>query len=277
LEVAAKYKNDHTGQQIIAGKIITGGTGIWGEHAMSAHPQLSMEDAVLMVNYIMSLDDQVLAPKSHPIAGTLVPEVPKDDNGKGGYLLRVAYSDKGSGKVKSLASEKIIALRNPILDPEKYDVAKGIQLLTTPSRSFNLVGKEAYLAYKDLDLTGIDEIEFLAQASPRVGAAGAIIEVRLDIPEGQLVGQSDFIEPKDVDRRAIMQKLREERAKSSNPNAPIDFSQMARLSATVVQAKIEAIEGKHDIYFVFRNAQAQEGQVLVQMQTIEFKRGKDVL
>jgi cytochrome c len=189
----------------------------------------------------------------------------------------VAYSDKGSGKVRSLASEKIIALRNPILDPEKYDLAKGIQLLTTPSRSFNLVGNEAYLAYKDLDLTGIDEIEFLAQASPRVGAAGAIIEVRLDIPEGQLVGQSDFIEPKDVDRRAIMQKLREERAKSSNPNAPIDFSQMARLSATVVQTKIEAIEGKHDIYFVFRNAQAQEGQVLVQMQTIEFKRGKDVL
>ncbi|MBK8505065.1 MAG: PQQ-dependent sugar dehydrogenase [Saprospiraceae bacterium] len=258
LDVAAKYKNDRAGQEIIASKIITGGTGIWGEHAMSAHPQLSKEDASLMVSFIMSLDNQVLAPKSYPLEGSLVPEVPKGDNGKGGYLLRVAYRDQGSGKIKSLASEKIIALRNPVLDPEKYDLGKGIQLLTTPSRSFNLVGDEAYLAYKDLDLSGIDQIEFLAQASPRVGAAGAIIEVRLNSPDGQLISQTEFIEPKDVDRRAIMQKLREEKAKSANPDAPIDFSKMARLSATIVQAKIEAINGKHDIYFVFRNPAARK-------------------
>ena len=40
LDVAARYKGNQYQQQMIAQKIITGGTGVWGEHAMSAHPQL---------------------------------------------------------------------------------------------------------------------------------------------------------------------------------------------------------------------------------------------
>lgn len=51
-EVAAKY--DHTPENIklLAGKIITGGKGVWGEVAMTAHPDLSQEDAEALVKYI---------------------------------------------------------------------------------------------------------------------------------------------------------------------------------------------------------------------------------
>ena len=230
-----------------------------------------------MVRYIMTLSDQVTAPKAYPLEGTLVTEVPVGDNGKGGYLLRVAYTDRGSGQIKSLSSEKIIALRNPLLDPEKYDMGKGIRLMTTPSRSFSLAGDHSYLAFNEIDLTGIDQIEFLAQASPRVGAAGCVIEVHLDHPDGELIGQTDHIEPREVDRRAIMQKLREERAKSSNPDAPIDLSQIGRLSSTIAIANLKSIVGKHQIYFVFRNPDAEESQVLVQMLAIEFKMRKEAL
>jgi cytochrome c len=242
-EVATKYQGNRNQQRVIAQKIITGGSGVWGDHAMSAHPELSDVDAELMVSYIMSLNSPATATKTYPLEGSLVTAIPKGDNGKGGYLLRAAYADGGNGEIKSLASEKIIPLRHPILLPESYDMGNGIQLLTTPRNSFNLVGDKAYLAFKDIDLTGISQIEFMMQAPSRIEAAGCLIEVRLDTPEGPIIGQTDHFDSKDVSR-AI--------------------------------ATLENTQGKHDVFLVCRNAAAREGQVLVQMQSLEFFQAKEV-
>jgi len=38
-------------------KIISGGSGPWGYSVMSPHPELSEEDAKVMVNYILSLEE----------------------------------------------------------------------------------------------------------------------------------------------------------------------------------------------------------------------------
>ena len=135
---------------------------------MSAHPNLSKRDAALMIEFIMSLNNPQTAPKVLPQQGTFTMEAPKGTNGKGSYLLRVAYKDKGTQKVDALTGEKIIALRNPVINPEKYDQAKGTQLLTTPGRSFNIIEHNGYLGYHDLDLTGISELEIGAETSTRV-------------------------------------------------------------------------------------------------------------
>jgi cytochrome c len=39
----------------LAGKIITGGNGVWGDTYMTPHPALSKEDAEAMVKYILLL------------------------------------------------------------------------------------------------------------------------------------------------------------------------------------------------------------------------------
>jgi cytochrome c len=39
----------------LAGKILKGGNGVWGEIAMTPHPAMSQEDAEAMVKYIMLL------------------------------------------------------------------------------------------------------------------------------------------------------------------------------------------------------------------------------
>jgi cytochrome c len=39
----------------LAGKIISGGNGVWGEVFMTPHPAVSMEDAEAMVKYILLL------------------------------------------------------------------------------------------------------------------------------------------------------------------------------------------------------------------------------
>lgn len=53
VEVAEKYTQSDI--DYLAGKIIKGGSGVWGEVPMSAHPTLSKEDATQMAQYILSL------------------------------------------------------------------------------------------------------------------------------------------------------------------------------------------------------------------------------
>jgi cytochrome c len=55
--IAEKYKNNPSQIQMLANKVIKGGSGVWGVAAMSAHPELSLSDAKSMVSYILSLDE----------------------------------------------------------------------------------------------------------------------------------------------------------------------------------------------------------------------------
>lgn len=51
-EIAEKYSEKDI--ELLASKIIEGGSGVWGGVPMSAHPQVSKEDAKKMVEYILS-------------------------------------------------------------------------------------------------------------------------------------------------------------------------------------------------------------------------------
>lgn len=52
-EIADKYSYQDT--EMLASKIIEGGSGVWGNVPMAAHPQVSKEDAKKMMEYILSL------------------------------------------------------------------------------------------------------------------------------------------------------------------------------------------------------------------------------
>jgi len=54
-EVAAKYEATDANIEKLADKVIAGGSGNWGEVAMTPHPDLSKEDAKEMVKYVLSL------------------------------------------------------------------------------------------------------------------------------------------------------------------------------------------------------------------------------
>ncbi|PWN69214.1 cytochrome C [Chryseobacterium phosphatilyticum] len=51
-EIANKYSEKDI--DLLASKIIEGGSGVWGGVPMAAHPQVSKEDAKKMVEYILS-------------------------------------------------------------------------------------------------------------------------------------------------------------------------------------------------------------------------------
>jgi cytochrome c len=54
-DVAAKYTATPAVVDTLAKKVINGGSGHWGQIAMSPHPAVSMDDARAMVLYILSL------------------------------------------------------------------------------------------------------------------------------------------------------------------------------------------------------------------------------
>ena len=54
-DVANKYTNDDQTVKMLAGKVIKGGAGVWGQIPMTPHPTLAPEDAEQMVKYILLL------------------------------------------------------------------------------------------------------------------------------------------------------------------------------------------------------------------------------
>ena len=54
-EIAKKYPSNNKNIDYLVGKIITGGSGIWGTVPMLGHPTYKKEDVKKMVKYILSL------------------------------------------------------------------------------------------------------------------------------------------------------------------------------------------------------------------------------
>jgi cytochrome c len=57
-DVAKKYDFTKANVELLAGKIIKGGAGTWGEIPMSPHGDLSQADAEKMAMYVLSLDGE---------------------------------------------------------------------------------------------------------------------------------------------------------------------------------------------------------------------------
>ncbi|MFA0964106.1 c-type cytochrome [Roseivirga sp. BDSF3-8] len=59
VDVARRYDEEaDTTLSYLAGKVINGGKGNWGEVPMTPNPQVSQEEAEDMVRFILSLNDQ---------------------------------------------------------------------------------------------------------------------------------------------------------------------------------------------------------------------------
>ncbi len=54
-QIAERYPVNKFYIRALAHRVITGGSGSWGQSVMAPHPNLSPEDAAVMVQYILSL------------------------------------------------------------------------------------------------------------------------------------------------------------------------------------------------------------------------------
>jgi cytochrome c len=228
-DIAAKYKGDKTALENLTKKVIAGTSGVWGETAMAAHPQLSTEDAASMVQYILGLSESAKLNRL-PLEGTYTPKLAADDKGQGVFMLRAAYADQGANGLPSCLSEQTVALRNPKIGAHDFDQFSDVQKMNFGGNLFVIPSKTgSYIALKQIDLTSLTAMEMFASApKPGLNAAGGDIEIRLGSPTGKLIG-------------ALTVPVIE----TMSLNVP---SMNLPLTPTV---------GVHDIYVVFKNPKAE--------------------
>jgi cytochrome c len=198
-DVAMKYKGDNKALETLTKKIISGGSGVWGETAMAAHPQFSTTEASEMVKYILNIANEKPKEKSLPVKGTFTTKAPASDKNKGVYIVRAAYEDQGANGLPALKSEQSFVLRNSKIDPHGFDTYEDINKMAFGGNNLAIPSKSgAYMILKQVDLTGISEIKVGATApKPQLNAVGGSVEARLGSPKGALLGRSAFLEPSD--------------------------------------------------------------------------------
>ncbi|MVM28831.1 carbohydrate-binding protein [Spirosoma sp. HMF4905] len=248
-QVALKYKGDASAADRLTKKVISGGSGVWGDVAMSAHPQLSQADAGIMVSYILSLAEKKQAAPSLPVKGSYTMTLPSSDKGEGRYLVRAAYQDKGNGSIPPITAEKTLLLRSSKMPAGKADKIDGVMKYGT---IIIASVKGSSIGFSNIDLTGITQLKFTASApKAQLNAAGGTIEVRLDEPTGKLLGETVFI-------------------------APADGSSMTNLPPPVI-AKLAEVKGVHDVYLVFKNDKAPAGQALFVLMDVDFQTSQSAI
>src|SRR5690606_37821592 len=71
LEVAERYKDNKEIKETLVDRIIKGSSGVWGQNAMSAHPQLSTDEVGKMVDYILTLGEVKGKDSTVPLEGAV--------------------------------------------------------------------------------------------------------------------------------------------------------------------------------------------------------------
>jgi cytochrome c len=287
IEIAEKYKSKYSwALDSLSRKIRSGGSGVWGTVNMPAHPSISLNDARTIVNYILSSDQKTVS--TLPLKGTYTPADPSGDNGKGAVIIRAAYTDKGATGADPLTSEVTKILRSQQLSPGAADtIYRGeVSLQTMFAVSLNIIPKNnGFVGYKNIDFTGIKQIEISANALPMMGYIGGKIEIRPDNPGGQLLGEVNIVAKNPSFMVAdSAQNAGGSKTKKPAPPPPVaknekkpakkpaaDFNPFA---VPGIKTDIPVISGQHDIYFVFKNDQAKGDQPLMSVSKIRFNDEK---
>ncbi len=212
--IAERYRGDAFAVRNLSAKVIKGGNGVWGETVMSAHPQLTEEDAAEMVRWILSLGNPEKPIQSIPVQGQYALGIPKTDaKGKkswpGTYVFRASYKDRGSSGQKALEGNESLALRPAYQQAEQADSLSAGITQYNPGKDTTVLRDMrdgSFIVFKRTDLNGITGISVgVASGDINNNFSGGRIEIRLDGPKGELLGQTAFKLPPPGKKMSIME------------------------------------------------------------------------
>ena len=248
--LSEKYRPDPATLDLLASKVTTGGSKVWGDVEMPPHPTLPAADIKTILRYMLSASERTVS--ALPIEGTQTP-VPAGDNGRGQIVVRAAYTDRGAGAVPAHTSAATKILRSMQLVPAAADVLENVTFGSRSSGGGAQTRDVAVtalhngrLGFRNLDLTGLQSVTVSATTSGDMVAAGGTIEVRLDGPAGELIGQRDV---------AVVPPAPRGRGAGGPPSVPPAIA-------------IKPTAGVHDLYLVFRNNRAANAQPLMTVTAI---------
>jgi len=235
MRISKRYAGKKDQVNRLADKIIKGGNGVWGEHAMSAHPQLSKQNAAEIVKYILSLS----TPKNVtllPQQGTVALKDHLSNKDEGRYVLSASYTDKGGKGAPALTSNASLVLRPAKVQAEDADQYNNIAVR---DKDIGNIHNKSYFVLKNIDLKGINQLTYRYSSANMNGTA----EVHVDSPTGNVISTLNF-----------------------TPTGK--RSDYAELSTAINDPG-----AKHDLYFVFIN-KSKPRQSLLNLDWVNFDVSK---
>lgn len=225
VQISDQYTESN--REYLADKIIDGGSGVWGENMMSAHPQLDKTDVFKMVDYILSTSvSSDIDSESLPLVGKLVFDKHLNSDGLGKYAFITRYTDQGNENIAPLTDQEITYFYPAIRQAEEYDEASdGISVWNAGgTTNLGMIQDGKHVMFRDINIAKLSAVKVRCFYVANYDYAGDI-ELRIDSSNGQLIGKQSVGYNSDV--------------------------------AAHVEEKImvDPVEGTHNLYFVFRNDQ----------------------
>lgn len=228
--IADKYRKQAGADDLLNKKVRMGGSGVWGQIPMLAHPQHTEDEVAIMLRWMLALEKgKGGSTLTRGLEGQLT--APKD-NKPGSLLLEAIYTDAGAGVAGPLAGKASVKLRHRRLEAESGEV-------TNAKKTAKAVGSTNHgstIMFSGLNLADTKNIKI--NASVGGGAKGSQVEVRLDAATGPLVATVDIA-------------------------ASGDWSKFIEN-----KAKVTPTTGRHDVYLVLTNP--KKGGGLMNVDWVEF-------
>jgi cytochrome c len=234
LQVAERYKDKQEAADALIQKVIKGGSGNWGQAAMSAHPQLKEVEVAEMVKYILDIGKQQQADNRLPAKGTFKP----DEKAEGLYVFRALYKDKGVGKTSPQVGQGSYVLRNAKVWARNCDAHHGA--VRYDNAYIRFPSEKSYITFRDIDMSGIGNLQVaFATTFP------CRLSFRADKPDGPEIGTVD-LEPTEAAKGNIT-----------------DWKQQA--------VRIKPMSGKHTIYVVATDfPKGHDGKTYLSLNWVHF-------
>lgn len=180
-DVAKKYASRGDAREYLVGKILNGGSGVWGGAAMAAQEQLDENQAMAMAAFILTLADGE-ATVQFPLDGTLAFDQHSDAGDGSSYLFSVSYQDQGTADSDPIRRDMTLKFRSPNIDAATANLARSSKVEVVRSGGLRVKDGD-HTSYGMMDMSGLSQLNIKYRSS-----RGVVVHVHADSPEGEELG-----------------------------------------------------------------------------------------
>lgn len=189
-QVAQKYQKDAKASGYLIQKIIHGGSGVWGENAMPAHPNMKEGDVKLIVTWVLSLAGTNAKMKSLPLDGLVNATGEQADKARM-LALTASYTDAGGNGVRPLSGSNVVYLRSSIINVGYLPGSTGFTTKDSAgARYLVFPSTDGTIKSAGLDMSHLKSLEFTGFGSGE--AAKYKIEIRAGSATGAVLGEGEI-------------------------------------------------------------------------------------
>ncbi|MFS4418109.1 ThuA domain-containing protein [Maribacter sp. 2307ULW6-5] len=206
MEISEKYKERRDAITYLQGKIVQGGSGVWGEVMMPAHPKVTSDESRQIALYIKSLASEEEEVPSLPAKGTITaaPSAPGTV-----MVISASYTDAGSEGVLPLTGSQSLVIPSNVVSFAPGMENDGLRELVFNGMDIYLAaGAKGWLQLPKMDYSGVSSLT-LAVGWQQAPEATYTFQVRRNAPDGEVVAQGTLMVPKGQPGGAAMMPLQQ--------------------------------------------------------------------